>query len=1281
MIQRAAAALLLLALSAASAGAQVLCPTFEFGKVLTPAQWNACFDGKQNALGYTPVNKAGDSMSGKLITAIPTTTAAGLNLPHGAAPTSPVNGDMWTTAGGLFIRVSGVTVGPLGTGGGGTTVLPDSQIFVGNAGNVATAVALSGDATISNVGALTVTRINGVALGSTTATAGNVLVGSGTNWVSATISGDATLSSSGALTVTRINGASVGTATPTSGNLLVGSGTAWVTHAMSGDATISSTGAIAVTKTGGVSFAASATTDTTVASNISSGTMAVARLPVATSGALGILRPDNVTITISGGVISTVTSGASLTVGATNITSGTTGRVLYDNAGVLSEYPITGTAGSVVLSASPSITTPTMSSPTFSGTVAGANTIPLSILAQSGAASLVGNATASTANNTAFTLQGLSDISTPSATLDFLLIYNHTTGTLQKTTATELVAAVGTTVTSIGGMTGVITCGSGLTCSAGSISVASAPLVVGTTNVTGGTSTYFLNNNAGVLGNIQPTGTGLVVLQTSPSIASPTLTGTVAGTNVIPLTVLAQAGAATLIGNATAGTANATAFTIQGLTNITTPNATLDLIPIYNHTSGTIQYTNASQITSAVGSGVTSLGGLTGVITCGSGVTCAGGSISVAGGGSTVTVGTTTVASGTTTRILYDNAGTLGEYSISGSGTTVAMNTGPTISALVVTGSFTATGLVGNAALANSSMTIGGQSIALGGTTTNQGTGGKLQLATGTTTTNDLLSYNAAGDATDSGILKTAVVLTSTTLGGDLSGTLPNPTVAKINGVALGTTTATSGNLLIGNGTTWVSVAMSGDITITSAGVTAIGSGKTIASPTFTGTVGGTGVIPNSVLVNSSITIGGQATALGGSTTNQGTGGKLQLASGTTATDDLLAYNAAGDAIDSGILKGNVITSTLSLSGDLTGSLPNATVAKINTVALGTTTATAGNILVGSGSAWVTNAVSGDVTLSATGVAGVIKIAGATLGTVTPTGGNLLIGSGTAWVTNAISGDATLSSAGVVAVTKINGSTLGVTTPTSGNILIGTGAAWITVNMSGDATITSGGVVSIGAGRVTLTQMANLTANSVIGNATAGAAVPTALAMPSCSTGTSALIWTTSTGFGCNSITSGGVSTVSVVSANGFTGSVANPTTTPAITITTSITGILQGNGTAMSAITVSSGLSFSAGALTAPGNFSSVRVVTAAGAVTVTSTDSTVVINKTSGAATTANLPSSPATGLRITIKDGKCDSATNNITITPAAGNIDGASTLVMAANCASSTLIYNGTQWNQI
>ena len=91
------------------------------------------------------------------------------------------------------------------------------------------------------------------------------------------------------------------------------------------------------------------------------------------------------------------------------------------------------------------------------------------------------------------------------------------------------------------------------------------------------------------------------------------------------------------------------------------------------------------------------------------------------------------------------------------------------------------------------------------------------------------------------------------------------------------------------------------------------------------------------------------------------------------------------------------------------------------------------------------------------------------------------------------------------------------------------------------------------------------------------------------------------------------------------------------------------------------------------------VRVVTAAGAVTVATSDDIVVINKSSGAATTVNLPSSPTTGQTFVIMDGKGDAATNNITIAPASGNINGASTLVLNTNYASAEVTYNGTQWN--
>lgn len=106
--------------------------TFSYGNVFTPGQWQGLFASKQDALGYTPVNRAGDTMQGLLTTFASTSAGAGFSIPPGTAPDQPVDGNVWMTTVGLFARVSGATIGPIANGnivGPATSVVGDIAIF------------------------------------------------------------------------------------------------------------------------------------------------------------------------------------------------------------------------------------------------------------------------------------------------------------------------------------------------------------------------------------------------------------------------------------------------------------------------------------------------------------------------------------------------------------------------------------------------------------------------------------------------------------------------------------------------------------------------------------------------------------------------------------------------------------------------------------------------------------------------------------------------------------------------------------------------------------------------------------------------------------------------------------------------------------------------------------------------------------------------------------------------------------------------------------------------
>lgn len=96
-------------------------------------------------------------------------------------------------------------------------------------------------------------------------------------------------------------------------------------------------------------------------------------------------------------------------------------------------------------------------------------------------------------------------------------------------------------------------------------------------------------------------------------------------------------------------------------------------------------------------------------------------------------------------------------------------------------------------------------------------------------------------------------------------------------------------------------------------------------------------------------------------------------------------------------------------------------------------------------------------------------------------------------------------------------------------------------------------------------------------------------------------------GGGSGSGSSGTVTSTSVVSANGFAGTVATATTTPAITLSTTITGMLKGNGTAISAATAETDYVTPTGAGTLSSKRITARIGTEASSATSTPTADTV--------------------------------------------------------------------------
>lgn len=158
----------------------------------------------------------------------------------------------------------------------------------------------------------------------------------------------------------------------------------------------------------------------------------------------------------------------------------------------------------------------------------------------------------------------------------------------------------------------------------------------------------------------------------------------------------------------------------------------------------------------------------------------------------------------------------------------------------------------------------------------------------------------------------------------------------------------------------------------------------------------------------------------------------------------------------------------------------------------------------------------------------------------------------------------------------VNGGT-GQTSYTDGQLLIGNTVG----NTLAKGTLTAGTGISVtnGAGSITI---ANSGVTSVSGTApivSSGGATP-AISITQAGASTNGYLSSTDWNTFNNKQAAGSyLTSVAVASANGFTGT-SSGGTTPTLTLTTSITGLLYGNGTALAAATVSDPLSYSAGTL-----------------------------------------------------------------------------------------------------